>query len=197
MKKSTVNFLIKVVVAGITFCVVAIFALKADAQTGTFGYSHDDKIEKETTQRSDMQSTGDTLVVPPPDSSTDVSQAIVQYLELTPVQIATIQMQIAKERGRVRPLVKRLARNRQAMTAATVNGRFDIRQVRELAAQQARILEPLIVADARLQTEVYKILTIEQQRKMDGMKKETAGLIHPSFTESTPVFDRPPFPVNY
>jgi Spy/CpxP family protein refolding chaperone len=197
MKKSTVNFLIKVVVAGITFCVVAIFALKADAQTDTFGYNHDDEIEKDAKQRSEIQSTGETLVVPPPDSSTSVSQAIVKYLELTPVQIATIQMQIEKERGRVRPLVKRLARNRRAMTAATVNGRFDVHQVRELAAQQARILEPLIVANARLQTEVYKILMIEQQRKMDGMNKETAGLIHPSFTESTPVFNRLPFPVNY
>jgi Spy/CpxP family protein refolding chaperone len=184
MKKNTVNFLIKALVVGIMLCVMAIFAVKADAQAGNFGCLYDDdKIQKETKQGSDLQNSGDALVVPPPDSAPDVSQAIVKYLELTPAQIAAIQVQIEKERGRVRPLVKRLARNRRALTAATLNGRFDVGQVRDLAAQQARILEPLIVANARLQTKVYEILTIEQQRKIDGMKKETAGLTHPSFTE--------------
>jgi len=47
MKKSTVNLLIRLVIAGITFCIVAIFAVKADARTGTFGYSQHDKIQKE------------------------------------------------------------------------------------------------------------------------------------------------------
>jgi hypothetical protein len=55
--------------------------------------------------------------------------------------------------------------------------------VRKLAAQQARILEPLVVANARLQTEIYKLLTVEQQRKLDEMRKETAALTHPSFAE--------------
>src|SRR6266404_1583940 len=183
MKKSTVNFLIKVVVVGITLCVVAIFAVKADAQTVVFGYSHDAKIQKETKQGNEAQSSDDTLVVPPPESAPDVSQAIVKYLELTPAQIAAIQLQIEKERGRVRPLVERLAKNRRALIVATLKGQFDVDQVRELAAQQARILEPLIVANARLQTKVYEILTIEQRRKIDGMRKETAGLRHPSFAE--------------
>src|SRR5882757_4199528 len=143
----------------------------------------DDKIQKETKQQSEVQSSGDTLVAPPPDSSPDVSQAIAKDLELTPVQIAAIQAQIEKERGRVRPLTERLADNRRALIAATLNGQFDVRRVRDLAAKQSRIQESLIVANARLQTDVYKILTVEQQRKLDGMRKETAGLTHPSFTE--------------
>jgi Spy/CpxP family protein refolding chaperone len=183
MKKSTVNVLIKVLVAGIMLCVVAIFAAKADAQTGAFNYSHNDKIHKETKHGSEAQDSDGTLVVPPPESSPDVSQEIVKYLGLTPAQIAAIQTQIEMERNRVQPLVDRLAKNRRALMAATLNGHFDVAQVRELAAQQARILEPLIVADARLQTKVYEILTIAQQRKMDGMKKETAGFMHPSFTD--------------
>src|SRR5712672_977551 len=71
----------------------------------------DDKIQKETKQGSEVERYGDTMVVPPPESSPDVSQAIVKYLDLTPVQIAAIQAQIEKDRGRVRPLVKRLAKN--------------------------------------------------------------------------------------
>ena len=72
----------------------------------------DDKIQKETKQGSEVESSGDTLVVPPPDSSPDVSQAIVKYLDLTPVQIAAIQAQIEKERGRVRPPVLFVTRKR-------------------------------------------------------------------------------------
>jgi Spy/CpxP family protein refolding chaperone len=143
----------------------------------------DDKLQKEAKQQSAVQSSGDTLVVAAPDSSPDVSQAIVKDLELTPVQIAAIQTQIEKERGRVRPLAERLANNRRALIAATLKGQFDARQVRDLAAKQSRIQESLIVANARLQTEVYKILTVEQQQKLDGMRKVTAGLTHPSFTE--------------
>jgi hypothetical protein len=37
MKKNTVNILIKAVVAGIALCVIAIFAVKADAQRGVDG----------------------------------------------------------------------------------------------------------------------------------------------------------------
>jgi hypothetical protein len=70
----------------------------------------DDKIQKETKQASEVQSSGGALVAPPPDSSPDVSQAIVEYLKLTPLQIATIQARIEKERGQVRPLLKRLAK---------------------------------------------------------------------------------------
>jgi Spy/CpxP family protein refolding chaperone len=143
----------------------------------------DDKIQKEAKQESEVRSSGETLVLPPPDSSPDVSRAIAKDLELTPVQIAAIQAQIEKERGRVRPLTERLATNRRALIAATLKGQFDGRQVRDLAAQQSRIQESLIVANARLQTDVYKILTADQQRKLDGMRKETAGLTHPSFTE--------------
>jgi Spy/CpxP family protein refolding chaperone len=79
--------------------------------------------------------------------------------------------------------MQQLTNNRWELIATTLKVQFDIRQVRKLAAQQARILEPLIVANTRLQAEVYKLLTVEQQRKLDEMRKETAGLTHPSFTE--------------
>jgi Spy/CpxP family protein refolding chaperone len=99
------------------------------------------------------------------------------------VQIAAIQGQIAEQRGRERSLVKQLANNRRELIATTLKGKFDIRQVRKLAVQQARILQPLVVANARLQAEIYKILTVEQQSKLDEMRKETVGLTHPSFTD--------------
>ena len=143
----------------------------------------DDQPQKETEPVSEVQVSGDTLVVSPPDSSPDEPAAIVTYLDLTPLQIVAIQAQIAEQRGQAESLMKQLTNNRRELIATTLKGRFDIRQVRKLAAQQARILGPLVVANARLQTEIYKILTVEQQRKLDEMRKETTGLTHPSFTE--------------
>jgi hypothetical protein len=141
------------------------------------------QTQKETERVSEVQLSGDALVVPLPDASPDVPTDIVEYLDLTPVQIAAIQGQIAEQRGRARSLVKQLAKNRRELIATTLKGQFDIRRVRKLAAQQARILEPLVVANVRLQAEIYKILTVEQQSKLDEMRKETAGLTHPSFTD--------------
>ena len=143
----------------------------------------EDRTQKQTEQVSEVQLSGDTLVVPPPGAAPDVPTAIVEYLGLTPVQIVAIQAQIAKQRGQAQSLMKQLTNNRRELIATTLKGQFDIRQVRKLAARQARILEPLIIANARLQTEIYKLLTVEQQRKLDGIRKETAGLTHPSFTE--------------
>ena len=139
--------------------------------------------QEETEPVSEVQVSGDTLVVSPPDSSPDVPTAIVSYLDLTPLQIAAIQAQIAVQRGQVQSLMEQLTNNRRKLIATTLKGQFDIDRVRKLAAQQARILEPLVVANARLQTEIYKILTVEQQRRLDVVRKETAGLIHPSSTE--------------
>ena len=131
----------------------------------------------------EVQSSGDTLLISPPESAPDVPTAIVDYLDLTPVQIVAIQAQIEQQRVQAQSLIEQLTNNRRELIETTVQGRFDIRQVRKLAAQQARILEPLVVANARLHTEIYKILTVEQQKKLDEMRKETAGLTHPSFME--------------
>jgi len=137
----------------------------------------DDQPQKEMESVSEVQVSGDTLVVSTPDSSPDVPAAIVKYLDLTPLQIAAIQAQIAVQRGQVQSLMEQLTNNRRELIATTLKGQFDIHRVRKLAAQQARILEPLVVANARLQTEIYKLLTVEQQRKLDEMRKQTAEMM--------------------
>lgn len=140
-------------------------------------------VSPDKSSSAEVQVSGDTLVVSAPDSSADVPTAIVEYLDLTPVQIVAIQTQIEEQRLQAQSLIEQLTNNRRELTATTLQGRFDIRQVRKLAAQQARILEPLVVANARLQTKIYEILTVEQQRKLDEMRKETVGFTHPSFAE--------------
>ena len=79
---------------------------------------------------------------------------MIEYLKLTRLQFGAIHNQIAEERGQVQPLTQQLDRNRRALITATLNGRFDVNQVRNLAAEQSRILEQLITADARLRARV-------------------------------------------
>jgi hypothetical protein len=107
-----------------------------------------------------------------------------EYLNLTRLQIATIQTQIAEERGQVQPLVQQLARNRRVLNSRHAQGTIRCESGSEpRGAEQSRILEQLITANARLQTEVYKMLTIEQQRKLDVMRQQTVVSTKPSFTD--------------
>jgi len=123
---------------------------------------------------------GGVVVAYPP--STDIPKGMIEYLKLTRLQIGAIQNQIAEERGQVQPLTQQLAGNRRALIAATLSGRFDANQVANLAAEQSRVLEQLITADARLQAKVYKMLTAEQTRKLDAVR-QSEGPSKPSFTE--------------
>jgi len=140
------------------------------------------EIEKEAEQENQLHVMDGAVVVASPPPSTDIPNDMIEYLKLTRLQIGAIETQIAEERGHVQPLVQQLARNRRGLIAATLQGRFDAKQVRNLAAEQSRILEQLITANARLQTKVYKILTAEQQRKLDAMS-QTIASAKPSFTE--------------
>ncbi len=141
------------------------------------------EIENEATQENQLHASDGAVVVAPPLPSSDVPKGMVEYLGLSRLQIAAIQTQIAEERCQAQPLVQQLATTRRTLITATLSGRFDANQVRNLAAEQSRILEQLITANARLQTKVYKILTVEQQRKLDVMRQQAAASAKPSFTE--------------
>jgi Spy/CpxP family protein refolding chaperone len=45
------------------------------------------------------------------------------------------------------------------------------KQIKTLADAQATLLAKVIVANARMQSEIYKLLTREQQRELDDLKR--------------------------
>jgi Spy/CpxP family protein refolding chaperone len=139
-------------------------------------------LENEDQQEDQAHVADHAVVIGSPPPSTDIPKDMIEYLKLTRLQIGAIQDQISEERGQVQPLTQQLARNRRALITATLNGRFDANQVGNLAAEQSRILEQLITANARLQADVYKMLTAEQQRKLDAVRQSDAPS-KPSFTE--------------
>ena len=118
----------------------------------------------------------DTVTIPPPTSSPDVSSDIVAYLELNPAQTAAIQAQITDARKQVQPLLERLEKSRRKLISMKLNGISDPdNKVRALAAEQSRIVKQLILANARLEAKIYRMLTTEQQRRVDELRRQ--GLV--------------------
>ena len=126
----------------------------------------------------------DTVVtIAPPTSSPDVQQQLANYLQLNPEQIAAIQAQIANDRKQVQPLLQRLETSRRALISSTLEGQYDAKRVELLAAEQSQIMEQLIVANTMLETELYKLLTPEQQQKVDELRRQAMASVKVNFPE--------------
>ena len=129
------------------------------------------------------QISGDTVVIPPRTSSPDVSAQIVSYLNLNPVQIAAMQAQITEDRKQVQPLLDRLEDSRRKLISIKLNGKIDADKVETLAAEQSQIIKQLIVANALLETKLYRMLTSDQQEKLDDLRRQTLDSAKASFPE--------------
>ena len=133
--------------------------------------------------RTAPQSSDTTIAITPPTSSSDVPVQLAGYLQLNPEQLAAIQARIATDRKQVQPLLDRLENSRRALIASTLDGQYDAKKVEILAAQQSQIMEQLIVANTMLETELYKLLTPEQQQKIDDLRRQAMSAIRVNFPE--------------
>lgn len=117
-----------------------------------------------------LQTYGQAVAVPLPSSS-DVSQATIEYLDLKSMQVVAIQALTEKHRKETQPLLDKLSEEQGSLTAATLNGNFNEKQIRRLAAEQSKILEQLIFANAEMEARIYETLTAEQRRKLNQIRK--------------------------
>lgn len=101
---------------------------------------------------------------------------MVKSLELTPPQIAIIQVRVAAAQREIQPLLQRLLEHKKETVIATHTNQPSNRRIRKLAVEQSRILERLIVANSRLQQDIYRVLTAEQRRKLDSTGQETVDV---------------------
>ncbi len=129
------------------------------------------------------QSSDSTITIAPATSSPDIPPQLVGYLQLTPEQLAAIETQIANDRKQVQPLVERLETSRRALISSTFNGQYDGKKIAILAAEQSQIMEQLIVANAMVEAEVYKLLTPEQQQKIDELRRQAMAAMQVNFPE--------------
>jgi Spy/CpxP family protein refolding chaperone len=144
--------------------------LHETAETNSPKQDQSAKPEEQTQVKTLQQA----LVVAPVNASPDIPEAMVKYLALTPVQIAAIQARATEQHKQIHPLLEQLSRNQEALASATQDTRFNNNHIRKLASEQSHIMEQLIVADSRLQRDVYELLTPAQREKLEEMRQESA-----------------------
>ena len=132
--------------------------------------------EKPEEQTRQMEASGETLIVPPPAFSAKIPESVVKSLELTPPQIAIIQVRVAEAQREIQPLLQQLLEHKKAIVIATHTKQPSNRRIRKLAVEQSRILQQLIVANSRLQQKIYSILTAEQRQKLDSTDQEAVDV---------------------
>ena len=113
-----------------------------------------------------------------PFSSFELNPSLAEYLDLSQSQIEAIQQVMARERGNVQPLIAQLKAAKDKLLAADARQPND-KSIKVLADTQAGLLAKLIVANARMQSEIYRVLTPEQQGKLDYLKRnhESAAIV--------------------
>jgi Spy/CpxP family protein refolding chaperone len=110
------------------------------------------------------------VMVALPFSSFELNPSLAEYLNLSQSQIEAIQQVMARERGNVQPLIAQLKAAKEKLLAADARQLND-KNIKVLADTQAGLLAKLIVANSRMQSEIYKLLTPEQQKKLDYLKR--------------------------
>lgn len=115
-----------------------------------------------------------------PFSSFELNPSVAEYLNLSDPQIEGIQQVMTRERRNLQPLMTKLKATSEELLAVNAEHTSE-KQMKSLADREARLLTKLIVANARVQSRISKLLTLEQQRKLDDLKRSS---------ESTAVADK-------
>jgi Spy/CpxP family protein refolding chaperone len=87
------------------------------------------------------------------------------YLNLSDAQTAQMKGILAKEHPALKPLLQQLHQTRQQLKLYE-QGTYDEAKVRTLATQQAQTLIELAVQQTRIHSELFQVLTSDQQAKM-------------------------------
>jgi len=110
------------------------------------------------------------LMVALPFSSFELNASLVEYLNLTSSQVEAIQQLMARESRNLKPLMAQLRSTREKLLVTDAEHTSE-KEIRSLAITQAGLLAKLIVANARMQAKIYKLLSPEQQRRVDELKR--------------------------
>jgi len=110
------------------------------------------------------------VMVALPFSSLQLNPSLSEYLSLTPSQVAAIEQVMVLERQSLQSLMTQLRITREKLLA-TSGDRMNEKEVKSLAQAEAALLARLIVANARLQSKIYRILSPDQQRKLGDLER--------------------------
>ena len=97
---------------------------------------------------------------------------LMDELDLTDAQREQIRTLVDAHRTAVEPLHDQLKSNRDAINEASLAANFDEARVRALAASAQTIHTDLVVAEARLTSQIYALLTPEQRTELGQLLAE-------------------------
>jgi LTXXQ motif family protein len=110
------------------------------------------------------------VMVALPFSSLQLNPSLSGYLSLTPSQVAAIQKVMVFERQSRQPLMTELRITREKLLAIG-SDRMNEKEIKSLAQAEAALLAKLIVANARMQSKIYRILSPDQQKKLGDLER--------------------------
>jgi len=117
----------------------------------------------------------EVVVVALPFSSFQLNPSLATYLSLTPSQVEAIQRVMMWEQHSVEPLMTQLRNTRERLLAIG-SEHLNAKQVKALADTEASLLARLIVANARMQSKIFNILSAEQQKKLRDLERTQGAL---------------------
>ena len=133
----------------------------------------DVEAKPDSTQESEV------VMVALPFSSLQLNPSLTAYLSLTSSQVVAIQQVMMQEQHSLEPLMTELRTTRERLLAIGsehVNERANEKQVKALADTEASLLARLIVANARMRSQIYKLLSPAQQKKLSDLE-QTQGAV--------------------
>jgi Spy/CpxP family protein refolding chaperone len=117
---------------------------------------------------------GQAVVLALPFSSLQLDPSLAQYLSLNPQQVSAIQNLMSRERSKIEPLMAQFRTTQQElMVTQSSQSREESndKKVQLLADAQAHLLSKLIAANWRLQADLSELLSPEQRKKLDEIKR--------------------------
>jgi len=110
------------------------------------------------------------VVVALPFSSLQLNHSLVEYLNLSQSQVEAIQQLMLQEQQNLEPVMTEL-RTTRAKLLAVSSEHINEKEVKGLADREANVLAKLIVANARMQSKIYKLLNPGQQTKLNDLER--------------------------
>ena len=129
----------------------------------------DVEAKPDSTQESEV------VMVALPFSSLQLNPSLVTYLSLTSSQVEAIQQVMMREQYSLEPLMTQLRITRENLLAIG-SEHANEKQVKALADTEASLLARLIVANARMQSTIYNLLSPDQQERLSDLER-TQGAV--------------------
>ena len=117
----------------------------------------------------------EVVMVALPFSSFQLNPSLATYLSLTPSQVEAFQRVMMWEQQRLEPLMTQLRTTREKLLTIG-SEHLNAKQLKALADTEANLLARLIVANARMQSKIYNILSPEQQKKLSELERTQGAL---------------------